>query len=215
MVDEDGIGAVVDPQRMRLRIIQHRPMSPTRIETRPEPRPAEPIDRLRIAQRKGDLAAINQALAASSTSIGSIREMTKMWRLALFEDAPDDDDIAASRLQRWQRRGGARAAERRELQRQQQLVHSQTEIEADPQVQGKSIRMRHYQQPWWHSDSESKFLLSPENLGRPLIRSPRGDRVRMQIESIHQKVRQGARNYHLATSIANQGTVSGTSRTRR
>ena len=200
MVDEEGIGAVVDPHRMRLRLIQNRPMSPVSIETPPQPRPTEPIHRLRVAQRKGDLAAVNEALAASAASIGSIREMNKLWRAALFEDAQDDDEIAASRLQSWQRRSAARSAERVEWRRrQQQLLHSQAEIEANRHTPNWSFRLRHYQQPWWHSNSESASMLTPESLGRPLMRSPRGDRVSMQIESIHEQIRQRVRNYRLAT----------------
>ena len=202
MVDYEGLGSVVSASsylltRARLRLIQQsRPRSGSRRLTgdmeRMRLQAAPPIERLRSAQHKGDLAAINEALAASTATIGSNREIMTMWRAALFEDAPRDDEIAASRLQRWHKRAKERTKDRLQQQQRSQQLLQPAKQEPRPEGAGSPFRLRHYQQPWWHSSSEpeSHPWRSPERVGRGLNNATRDDRINMQIASIHDQVRQ-------------------------
>ena len=202
MVDYEGLGSVVSASsylltRARLRLIQQsRPRSGSRRLTgdmeRMRLQAAPPIERLRSAQHKGDLAAINEALAASTATIGSNREIMTMWRAALFEDAPRDDEIAASRLQRWHKRAKERTKDRLQQQQRSQQLLQPAKQEPRPEGAGSPFRLRHYQQPWWHSSSEpeSHPWRSPERVGRGLNDATRDDRINMQIASIHDQVRQ-------------------------
>jgi len=202
MVDYEGLGSVVSASsylltRARLRLIQQsRPRSGSRrlaadIE-RMRLQAAPPIEQLRSAQHKGDLDAINKALAASTASIGSNRGVMTMWRAALFEDAPRDDEIAASRLQRWHKRAKERTKDRLQQQQRSQQLLQPAKQEPKPEGAGSPFRIRHYQQPWWHSSSEpeSHPWRSPERVARGLNDATRDDRINTQIASIHDQVRQ-------------------------
>ena len=190
-------------------------------ERTPEGTP-DHLERLRVAQRNGDLAAMNDALAAAAAGVHSNREASKSWRVALFSDAVDDEEIAALRLQAWRRRSLARVAARKAPEAEEAPPPA-AEPAAKP---GRapttgSIRLRHWQQPWWLSAGESGALLSggltnsqglaegaqpsPERPPpSPVCRSPvRLNTSPVQLSTtialIHEEVRTGVRSFRQAS----------------